>query len=63
MRRYSARLISIVLGALLLSGCTAPSSFFLLPEKKTAGSAAQASGEPGAAGASIAGLIGRDTEE
>lgn len=63
MRRYSARLISIVLGALLLSGCTAPSAFFLLPEKKAAGSAAQESGEPGAAGASIAGLIGRDTEE
>ena len=63
MRRYPARLISIVLGALLLSGCTAPSAFFLLPEKKAAGSAAQESGEPGAAGASIAGLIGRDAEE
>ena len=62
MRRYTAWLASVVLGALLLSGCAAPSSFFLLPEKKPAGSAAQESGEPGAAGASIAGLIGRDAE-
>lgn len=64
MNRGRAWIVSAVIGTLLLTGCTSPAEYFLLPEKQTKGNEAQESGEPGTAGASIAGLIGdRDSEK